>query len=735
MVQEFRNILRMKPVGITPTRMKLAGLAALAMLGWLGAIQPARAQDARWIRQVDVGGGGGRGEVVIRFACPMRYLSHFPLRAGDEVRISLAPMPGCPEGLTLAHESMPADGINPARLMGTEFDGSGGVNPILSLRFAKLLEFEIQPEADFGGIRIVLPAAGSVPVRTVSGGQKPKPVEGAQSGAAGAASAHPPSRAMPTVELLQAQLREARLAFDSKDYEAAIRFYTRLVEYPEYPQRREALELLGLARERNGQLAHAKAEYEDFLKVYPDSQQSERVQQRLTALTTLDPSSRGVAKTQRQQTWEFFGGLSQEYRRDNASFRSADFNQDFVALNALRTDMDFSARRRGQRFDFTVRLNGGYLKDLLPQGQGPGNDVRLSYAFMELMDRELQLTARVGRQSRHTGGVLGTYDGLYAGWKMSKRLRLNVVAGLPVDRSGDGFQTNRQFAGVSLDIGTKGGRWDYSLYAIQQNYDTHLDRQAVGGEVRYFKDGTSVVGLMDYDVHYQALNSAMVLGTLQWGDRWTFTGTLDHRRAPYLTTRNALIGQPFLTLGELIDTVGAQTAEQWAQDRTGQSDTISLGVSRPWGERLQWNVDFTASQFGELKPSGGVEGIPGTGLDKALSAQLLANSLFTEGDSSIVGLRVSKGDLMTGESLYLSSRFPVWNGLRAGPRLRLDHRTFETDGGDQYQISPSLRLDWRGRSTTVEFEAGGEWANRKAPLTGQSKDRRWWVSLGYRLDF
>jgi len=35
----------------------------------------------------------------------------------------------------------------------------------------------------------------------------------------------------------------------------------------------------------------------------------------------------------------------------------------------------------------------------------------------------------------------------------------------------------------------------------------------------------------------------------------------------------------------------------------------------------------------------------------------------------------------------------------------------------------------------VEFEAGGEWANRKAPLTGQSKDRRWWVSLGYRLDF
>ena len=150
-------------------RFKLAWLCGLALLGLAGKVQPASAQESQWIRQVDVGGGGGRGEVVIRFACPMRYLSHFPLRAGDEVRIALAPMPGCPEGLQLAHESLPSDGINPARLLDTEFDGSVGVNPILSLRFAKLLEFEIQPEADFGGIRIILPMAGAVPVRTVSG--------------------------------------------------------------------------------------------------------------------------------------------------------------------------------------------------------------------------------------------------------------------------------------------------------------------------------------------------------------------------------------------------------------------------------------------------------------------------------------------------------------------------------------------------------------------------------------
>lgn len=712
----------------------IRGLRALFATLALAVASTAVGQESQWVRQVDVNGGGGKGEVVIRFACPMRYVSHFPLRAGDELRIALAPLPGCPAGLAEARESMPNDGINPARLMATEFDGGAGGNPILTLRFAKLLEYQVQPEPDFAGLRVTLPAVGSVPVRTVSGGQKEK-TPAAAATAVTALSAHPPSRQMPAPDVLQAQLREARQSFDAKDYESAIRFYTRLVEYPEYPQRREALELLGLARERNGQLAHAKAEYEDYLKVYPESQQAERVQQRLTALVTLDPSSRGTAKARAEGPWEFFGGLSQEYRRDTAAIEFDGISQKFTALNALRTDVDFSARRRGQRYDFSLRVNGGYLKDLLPQGVGPGNDMRLSYAFLELTDRDWQLTTRLGRQSRHTGGVLGTFDGLYAGWKINRRLRLNVVAGLPVDRSSEGFSTNRQFEGLSLDIGTKGGRWDYSLFAIQQQYDGELDRQAVGGEARYFKDGTSLVGLVDYDIHYNVLNSAMLLGSLQWGDRWTFTGTLDHRKAPYLTTRNALIGQPFLTLRELVDSVGVDTAERWAVDRTGSSDTVSLGVSHPWGERLQWNVDFTASRFGELKPSGGVEGIPGTGLDKALSAQLLANSLFTEGDSSIVGLRLSQGDLMTSESLYLSSRFPVWNGLRAGPRLRLDHRTFATDGGDQYVVGPSLRLDWRGRRTTVEFEAGGEWANRQAPLTGESKDRRWWVSLGYRFDF
>ena len=59
--------------------------------------------------------------------------------------------------------------------------------------------------------------------------------------------------------------KKAREAFRRKDYATAIPLLTQLMEQPEFPQRAEALEMLGLARERSGQLAHAKAEYEDVL--------------------------------------------------------------------------------------------------------------------------------------------------------------------------------------------------------------------------------------------------------------------------------------------------------------------------------------------------------------------------------------------------------------------------------------------------------------------------------------
>ena len=56
---------------------------------------------------------------------------------------------------------------------------------------------------------------------------------------------------------------------NARDYPKAVVVLTKLQRQPEFPQRAQMQELLGLARERSGQLAHAKAEYEEYLRRYP----------------------------------------------------------------------------------------------------------------------------------------------------------------------------------------------------------------------------------------------------------------------------------------------------------------------------------------------------------------------------------------------------------------------------------------------------------------------------------
>jgi hypothetical protein len=534
--------------------------------------------------------------------------------------------------------------------------------------------------------------------------------------------------------VLEKQWVEARAAFDAGDHQAAIRLLTRLVEYPEHPRRAEAQELMGLARERSGQLAHAKAEYEEYLHRYPEGPAAGRVGQRLAALATLDsrPQVAAVAQREGGMDWTAFGGWSQEYRYDSTSLKTTDFSTDFTSQSMVITDGDFSLRGRGERFDVQTRVSAGYLYDLLPDGAG--DQTRVSVAYADVNDREFGINARLGRQSKHSGGVLGTFDGLYLGWRALPTLRLNLMAGNPVESTGDPFTSDRQFVSLSADWTGWIEGLEISPFLIDQTYDGVSDRRAVGSEVRWFTPGRTVVGLFDYDIDYAALNMAMLLGTFELPGRWTITGTVDHRKSPFLTTRNALAGQVVQLLDELVTQFGEAGVRALAEDRTADVDTVSLGVSRPLGTRFQWIADAAATQISSMPASGGVAAIPGTGTELSFGAQLIGNSLLRSGDVSIIGLRWYEGEVARTVSMSLSSRFPLWGRLRAGPRLRFDYREFSADGSTQWLASPALRIDWHSDRTTVELEAGGEWMSRELP-TDQEKTNRYWFSLAYRVAF
>ena len=532
---------------------------------------------------------------------------------------------------------------------------------------------------------------------------------------------------------LEKTLKQAKDAFRRKDYATAIPLLTKLLEQPEFPQRAEAQELMGLAHERSGQLAHAKADYEEYLHRYPQGPGADRVKKRLRALALATrPAQGGGIAGGEESPWRLYGGVSQIYRQDSTSLDNGTTSTDLTTQNALINDVGLVARRRGERFDFSTRAAAGYTFDML--SDGPGDQSRITMLFAELNDRELDWTVRAGRQSGSAGGLLGTFDGVYAGYQVRPRFRLNANFGYPVESTRDGPNTDRQFYGLSADFGTFANAWDFSVYAVSQDYFGATDRQAIGTEVRYFTPGITMVGLLDYDIHYQDLNNVLLLGTFALPARWTVSFNLDHRKSPSLTTRNAMIGQPVTSFDELFGLFTTDEIEQLARDRTADSDAITLSASRPLGERWQWSIDAAAMTLGGTPASGGVAATPDSGTDVAVATQLLGFGLFGRGDVSTLGLQYQTGSTMETMSLGLSSQFPIGERWRLQPRLRVDRRTFDADGSTQTTYVPTLRTELRVKRFTMELEGGAEIGSRDMGQTTEDTTR-YYFSLGYRYDF
>ena len=219
--------------------------------------------------------------------------------------------------------------------------------------------------------------------------------------------------ALPAAELT-ALIAQARAAMNARDYPTAVQLLTELQRQPEFTQRAQMQELLGLARERLGQLAHAKAEYEEYLRRYPAGEAADRVARRLATLRAASAAARvgtgGGAETPR--AWSIDGGFGQTYRYDNthvdntvaagAPGSGTAPSGQAQSSNALYNDLDVLARRRGERFDLLARTSLSYAKNFSGTSPTSGSDAstRVSIASMEIDDLARNVVARFGRQVR-----------------------------------------------------------------------------------------------------------------------------------------------------------------------------------------------------------------------------------------------------------------------------------------------------------------------------------------------
>jgi tetratricopeptide (TPR) repeat protein len=538
-------------------------------------------------------------------------------------------------------------------------------------------------------------------------------------------------------------LAQARLDLENHRYPEAADLLTRLLRQPEYPARADAQELLGLVRERAGQLAQAKAEYQTYLQRYPDGAGAERVRQRLQALTAASIAPRSFeGGASPSGGWTLAGSTALGYQYDRGQTVGGGTTTSTAEANAALVYGDLLVRNRGTRYDFVGRVDAGYTHNSVTT-EGGSQD-RTTAAYAELTDRSWGLSGRIGRQSLASQGIIGLFDGVSMGYRVNSRISVNAALGYPAYTSYSGFTLRQQFETVGAEF-SPSPSMVFDAYLFNETAQGFTDRRSLGFQTRYSRPGYTAVALIDYDIYFQQLNSATLIGNFRIGEQWIFGVNLDHRHSPLLELNNALIGQSATDLRSLQSAVTPLTLKQLALDRTSQSDTAVLSVGRPIGERWQLMADIGALRLGSTPASGGVPATPSTGLDKNGGLQLAGSSLLSASDLHIFGVRFDDSPGSRSTTLTWDARFPVGGAWRLGPRLSVARLDDPQLGGQQTLYLPEARADWISRRQVIEVIAGYQLQQQQTqvqsgnltgtPVSSTLEQRNLYVSATYRIRF
>ena len=708
--------------------------------------------------------------LIVNFHVRVRYAGHFPIEKGNELRISLQMIDRDVAGFTrlARREGVRVGNANFAgiKAVALDLDQSRGLQ--LRIQFEHTVAYKVAQIGSFENITVAISRAGSSAICKPEEYVLPAGATGRTSlrkdvAAGDKVSVRGKSRtgeniSVGELKIAAASMDEARAAMKKGKFNEAVRLLRKVLKFPENKYSAEAQELVGVTRQKAGQIADARAEYEDYLRRYSSGEGADRVRQRLAGLLTATgaaqerlkegtgPGSgkgKGGKFTRDDETrWMLSGSLSSFYIRDDS------FNTIKDVSTAPNPNADPDAHRTHQNtilsnFDLFGMVDNSATRSKFKLAATEENSIEanskkvgVSTAFVETTLKESDVTARVGRQSRNTGGVIGRFDGGVVSWQANKFVRLNAVVGSPNwSRFDAPYKDGKYLFGTSIDFGKVLGGLETSLFAIQQNDKSLIDRQAVGAEFRYFDKNKSALATIDYDVHFQQLNAAIFSGSWMFADKSTVTTALDYRKVPYLSSWNALQGQPFLTLYDMLKFNTNSEIRQLAIDRTPTFESAMVGYSRPLSDKFQASVDATVTNLTGTPTSGGVDSTPASGTEYYFSAQLMGSSLFTPGDMFVGALRYANLADSNVYMLDLNTRYPLTGKIRVSPRLRLGYRTGTTTDLKEETVLPSVLLNYMlTKDLGLELEVGAKWTS-SVQAGVQSKNTDIFTTVGLRYDF
>jgi len=696
---------------LTRFRGRFAGRAFLLLLCSLGLVQTASAVEGEGIiDEVRISGSA----IHISFTETAQVIGHTPKSKGDRLYIDLRLTGDSATGTASPQqqqESFKASDKMPLTQVTYRKESTTDPKARLEVRFSRDVEFDVAPSRDYRGVTVSL---GSATVR---------------------ASAAIEAQANKLME-------QARVALvDQNNPKKASEIYQQVLDLPANSASREALEYMGVTQERLGNLTSAANLYKKYLKLYPDGADSERVNQRLISLQTATASEkkelRKAEGAKEQNPWQVYGGLDMYYLSDTLT-TDTDVNTVTSKATFLQTDLDLNVRRRVGNSDSRFRLSAGH--DVNIEDSTDRTSVR--YLYAEHNERKLGLLARLGRQASSRDGVLSRFDGLRLGYTFTQEFKGTFVAGSPVTSTTEGIDDSRTFTGLALELGPYMGNLEFTVYGLNQNVGSLVDRQSIGGEARYFSQDLTVLGMLDYDAFYSETNLAMLMANWTLKNELNLNATYSVRKAPFITTSNALFNTGLSTIDELQAGLTNDEIYQLARDRTAETQNISVGASYPLSKNLRLYGDVsvinTTATPGSAATAVTPEILPteASGDEYYYSVRMVGSGIINRDDITTLGLRMFDGKTMQSTGITGSVRLRYKKKWLLYPTVQYDTRYWTITKTTQNVLGMRFRAEYAWREdVSFEAELGGSISDQDIPNDPTETSIGNYASIGFRYNF
>ena len=637
--------------------------------------------------------------IEIELGQSLHYLRHFPFASGSSLQIQLQPPPGSVRQNEVSQHPTaprpaepgtaarsPREQLAPPRnqalpLTDIIYEGDAAGGPYLTLRFKNNVEFSVV-EGEHGRSMIITIAKKEI-------GKLRSKLERR------AAAADPPRSLsdlpLPSSDKLDNLIDAALGAMENRDYGRAIFFLTQLLQFPTHKHSQVAKELVGVARERRGDLDRAALEYLEYLRLYPDGEDAERVKQRLAAVelnqkTPSVPVAAVIGEPNAEPKpppahIDTYGFISQRYLRSRTEHRDPTPAENLATLTSyLNVTSSYSDNVYDGRAFFNLNDSRTFL------GIGT-NKPSVQTLYLDLTDKDNKRNYLLGRQASNTAGIFGRYDGAAASLEVASKTQLSLTLGAPLDFAYPHYRINRYFYRTLMNIGAPSDAWSADAYYVDQQTDRMTDRRAVGGDLRWSGSDSSLFSSIDYDVYFHKLNVFTLYGDWRRNDPTHYSINYSLKQYPALASSNALKNEYDDVTGEGLHSFSQfwgleGITEKEIRNKAAGLSSFTRSLTLSLIHTVDTNNSITAdisvystdalARVRNIYFSDHIDAQPKFGPEYSYSLSWMTNNYFAERDSHSWGASYINGGDTNTQSLWIRSRLPYGEKWFISPRAQLD---------------------------------------------------------------